>query len=526
MATTFLACLLAFGLEDPTRGSQSQAGSLQAIQLRFVRPERQFSRLLSFFEGEGAGDPAQLLASWRRAVRNPDVLGKVEQALLASLNPQMVREWQLLDGAGLSVLFSETGALRWYLAIPTDDGTLGALATALALTDGQAEPPLAGLGASVDRLGHANAPLLAQDGGKVVVGATRDDLLAGIAFLADKQALLPPTEVETGVVIKLSSKGLRFDTSDPWHSIARLMHVFRVDDLTAVVSLHDEGFNCESRTPSDAPERPMNERFDRAWLNGIPADASIAFAFALDREGRTVNAGFEAIDALLPKRQEPGARPSATLRTQFNLLANARGVFPELQLWPRIRGISGYVWVDEGSPTSALLSLHAADSASAKAIALRVLPNLARPFLNAIEPKNGVKEAEPQMITLGEFQGGRVSIATREETVLISWGDRTFELSPRKHEEAAGLQLQGLSESFNANGTHHLVVIWPDRLPLSSVGVGVGTPLKRALVGGPPIVLVGRFEKGELRHCVDWRGARRFVRELKAILPQSPAAQP
>ncbi len=92
----------------------------------------------------------------------------------------MVRELRTLDGAVVGIGFDPgDGHVRWSAAIPRDDGTFAALATALALTDGAAEPPLDGW--AVDRLGPPGSPLMARSGAAVALAGTRGDLALALA---------------------------------------------------------------------------------------------------------------------------------------------------------------------------------------------------------------------------------------------------------------------------------------------------------------------------------------------------------
>lgn len=79
-----------------------QAGADDAISVRLRHPDRQLKEVLALFQNARARHPAALLASWRRATRNPDVLDKVTQAVIASFNPEMVKEWSLLHEAKIS----------------------------------------------------------------------------------------------------------------------------------------------------------------------------------------------------------------------------------------------------------------------------------------------------------------------------------------------------------------------------------------------------------------------------------------
>ena len=56
-------------------------------------------------------------------------------------NPDMVREWRVLDGAELRVgLDPDDGSTSWFAIVPHDDGTIAAAMTAARLTYPDDEP--------------------------------------------------------------------------------------------------------------------------------------------------------------------------------------------------------------------------------------------------------------------------------------------------------------------------------------------------------------------------------------------------
>src|SRR4051812_37376271 len=108
-----------------------------ALELRLVRPDEQWSRVLALFEGTRAPHPAAALAAWKRATVPPRALSRTWEAAIDAFNPDMVREMRSLDRGELVVGFDAVdGSLRWHAALPRDDGTFAALAPALSLTDG------------------------------------------------------------------------------------------------------------------------------------------------------------------------------------------------------------------------------------------------------------------------------------------------------------------------------------------------------------------------------------------------------
>ena len=141
---TFLAGALALELLGTPRGRAGEAVAV-AVAVRAVRPDVQGERLIGLFRGSRAASPAAALAAWKHATGGRFSLGKPLEAALAALNPPMARELKILDGAELLVGFAPGGPTRWQAVVPNDDGSLAAMATALALTDGAREDPLGGV---------------------------------------------------------------------------------------------------------------------------------------------------------------------------------------------------------------------------------------------------------------------------------------------------------------------------------------------------------------------------------------------
>src|SRR5262249_55156672 len=127
-----LGLVLALGAEAvPARGQDPWPA---ALAVRLVRPDRQGERLLGWFEGCRAPHPAAALSGWRRATGG--TVGKPFEAVIALFNPGMARELASLEQAEFQLGLGADGSTHWLATIPGDDGTVAALATALALTDG------------------------------------------------------------------------------------------------------------------------------------------------------------------------------------------------------------------------------------------------------------------------------------------------------------------------------------------------------------------------------------------------------
>ena len=155
-------------------GTDGGVNPPSALNVRLIRPERQGERILSLFQGTRAPHPAAALAAWKQATG--ESLEKSLEALIALGNPATVQELKTFDGTEASFTCDPTeGRIRWHAIVPHDDGTLAALVTALALTDGAREVPLGSI--AVDRLGRPGSPVTAQVQQRFVVAGDRKSVV-------------------------------------------------------------------------------------------------------------------------------------------------------------------------------------------------------------------------------------------------------------------------------------------------------------------------------------------------------------
>jgi hypothetical protein len=476
-------------------GSARAEEPVPAVEVEMVRPDRQLQAVLALFEGSRAPSPAAALAAWRQATGREDVLDRTWQAAIAALNPGMVRELATFDGTRLLAGDGGDGAWRWCVVVPRDDGTLEALATALALTDGAAEEPL-GEGVAVDRLGGPGSALLARSaGGAVAIGPDRGALAWGLGRLGGADR--PGPGIESGWLARVDGAALGRASGSAGRRAAGVLGGLGIASVEVRAGLAGEELRAEVESRvgggGDGPA------IEAGWLDVVPGEGvAAAFALALDRA--TVDAAFEALDGW--EKADAGRAGAAPIRARLNLLANAAGVRPEVELWPALRGVSGFVETDEGGrPVGGLLALHAGDEASARRLAGTVVPRLLRPWGGGLGGMDGVRvEARGRTVLVGS--GG--AIVWRASSALADPG------------RSAG---PGLRVRLGDRGASRFGAFWPDRWGLAPAG----TPLAGGLEGAPPVVWVGRREGGVARDVVRWDGPRGAIRRTLERLPmESP----
>jgi hypothetical protein len=485
----------------------------EAVTIRLCRPDRQGERLIALFEGCRAPHPAAALASWKRAGGGRRALGKPLEAALAALNPEMVRELRPFDGAGAGLGFDADGLVRWHATLPRDDGTVAALGTALALTDGGSDPPLGAV--PVDRLGPPGAPLMARPAGSVVLAGTRDDLLIGLERLAGGPAAV--AAIETGALVRLEPRALRAARSLPIRRLAEALDAAGAREVEGRIVLEGETLSLTATGRFCGPPAAAGV-LDGSWLDWVPASGTLAaLAVALDPRREARDALFAAADRV--EKVDPARAPLAPVRTRLDLLGLAAGVRLEADLWPFLRGVSAAVRADpSGRIDGALLALHAVDAGSSARLARDVVPRLVRRLGVVRGDLPDPPEAE-ETVRLGRLSGRPLDLCRREATVLVAWGDRMLAdaLDARDHPaRSAGSELRSPWGSF---APQRAGAFWPSRL---SGLAADGSPAASALAGAAPVLWWGRRDGATSRDELRWTGLRGLVRRFLDRLPLEP----
>ncbi|GIW89121.1 MAG: hypothetical protein KatS3mg108_3445 [Isosphaeraceae bacterium] len=474
-----------------------------AIRIVAAQPAEQLVRILSLFDQTPVSSPAEWLARWRAATANPDLLSKAAQALIAALNPEMIPEAAILDGATFQLETSAEGSLVWSLLIPDDDGSYAALATAMALTDGAAEPALAS-GIPVDRLDPNGRILTARSGPRLAFASSRDALERAL-LLPDPSKLNGPP----GLLLHLEPAQLASATLDPLARLGRSLREAGVAVIDARLVLEADALACEIRATRSG--RTPSSALDPAWLAALPADAPLAFSLTLDTDAIDLLTGLAA--GLLPEA-------SSSPRARFAALALATGVVPEVELWPNLRGLSGYLQLDaRGQPQAGCLLLHARDERAAQRLADRVLPRLAQPFRSRLRnlgaPLPPPRAGANQGLRAAEFNA--FGIEHQGADVRLTWGVQAGAFTGRSLHEST--QLPDLT------GLDHLIVFQPSPL-LLALGLGPESPAAIAARTAPPVLIYGRRQPDALISSARWIGLSQTVGRLVAATPQRPADEP
>jgi hypothetical protein len=454
--------------------------------------DRQLEAILELFEGARAPHPAAALASWRAATGSHDAPSKAAQALIALLNPEMVRELRALNDAEAVVRIVPEG-LSWWAVFPRDDGTLAALGPALGLTDGQRQDAPDGL-VALDRLGPPGSPLL----GRATAG--------GLALASSPAAL---DQARDRLHLNKESSPA---VPDGWHArfdpagldpAAADLNTRRL--AAALEALGCLGVEADAAVRGDALAIDLTGRFatappavaraiDPSWLDAAGADGAVAaVALAFDPDPRAWDRAFALADRV--EKADPAAAKAAPLRARLNLAATLAGLRPETDLWPHLNGLTVVMMARPGAPGrfDPLLLLHADSDASAARIA-RLVARLGLP--------DPVARGPSVLAGAGDGPSRDAVLAAIERRDGAAWA--AIRVARPECAEGPAPQRVGIA--------------WPARL--------AGGRDAAAWASAPPVVWTGRTSPdGRCDDHLTWAGLKSAIRETLDRLPLDDPAR-
>jgi hypothetical protein len=177
---------------------------------------------------------------------------------------------------------------------------------------------------------------------------------------------------------------------------------------------------------------------------------------------------------------------------RVNLLANLAGVRPEVELWPKLRGITGCVLSGDGEEVEAgVLILHADSEESANRLAERVVPRLLR------------------------VAGESAEVLAVEDVVVIGRGEGAVRRALEAREDAERSAGPALRATWGGGEVVRCGAVWPGRWR----GL-VGEKTARVVVeGAPPVVWWGRRRGEEEVDRIEWGGLKGTVARWVRAVP-------
>ena len=501
---------LAFALTAGLAASRAESGPNAAVEVVAIRPDLQLRAVLELFEGAPWPHPAAALADWKRAAGPGEVrsIGKPLEALLAAFNPAMVRELAALDDARFALEIDGEGRARWSTILPSDDGTIEAIATAMALSEGGPEPSEGSY--RVDRLGPIGAPLLADSrNGPTILASDRDALGRAIVRWRSGPTIDPSVE-RPGWVARVDPLELGRSDSRAARLLASTLPALgyqrRVEARVAL-----SGATLSVALSGDAaPGGSPPQAIEPSWLDAIPIEeVAAAAALAVGPGPEGWGAVLEAASAL--ERALPGRETAAPMGARLALLGLARGVRFDADLWPNLRGLTAWASTDvDRSLDAALLALHANDDEAALAIADRVVARL----LATSAPAPVVAD---RPTPLGSVGGRPLAMAVRGPSVLLGWGDGALDAALGAAEDPDRSAGPMLRRAWDGAPPARLAALWPGRVPWA---------FGDALEDVAPILWTGEVGPDGPRDLIRWPDLDDAVRRVLEHVPARPETSP
>jgi hypothetical protein len=531
---------------DEAWGAPPEGG--EPFTVRLVHPDRQATEILRLFEGSRAASPAAALTAWKQSTRDPGQLGKPLEAVIAMFNPDMVREWRILDDAELHLdLDPASDSPRWFAIVLHDDGTLAAGITASRLTYPD-DVPLRDEGRelTVARLGRSGVPLACLVGSTLIVGNSRAELLRGVhATPAGSRVSAAHTArpLDSGLIFRLDPARITMPQGGAfgWRRAVEVLHGLDCRCAEGTLTLRDGRLTLEVVTTFEGREPRLRDGIkppvvEQAWLAHLPSSNVIAMiSVAIDPDPASWDRAFGLADRV--ERVDPARAGVAPLRTRLNLLAAAAGVKPEADLWPHLRGLSACLWGDPrqpGRPVGGLLILHLDEESSAQRLAGEFAPRFGllipgramvkdtprgRPDVDA--PAGGPRR-------LGMVLGHPLSVWQAGRDLMIAWGDDA--LTASLHAKVAPIKsLATVCDGWGREGRgapQRLAAIWPGRLGLSGGGPDPSPATRRVLAEDPPVVWWGWDDCNHAYDLLRWPDLAGRVRRFLETLPLDPPPIP
>ena len=477
-----------------------------ALSILLLHPDSQGANVIRLFEGSRAANPAAALAAWRHATANLG-LGKAREALISVFNPAMVRELKIFEGARFHFRVDpETGAMRWQAVMPEDDGTLAALATAVALTDGSTESVVDGR--SVLRLGPSGAALAIARQGQLLIASDREGLFGG--FTTDEVRSGTNNKVN-GCLVRLDPAGLRGLKSLNARRAIEALDALGCTESTGHLGLVDQtlAFDLTTKLSVSATGSPT---IDLDWLKPIPKTHVIAAAVvALDNRVGTIESTFALLDRI--EKADSTRVNVAPFRTRLNLLAAGVKIFPEQDLWPVLQGVTVVLLGEsDGRVSGGILVFHGRDEIGAAKLFDRVLPRLAAAY-----SRKPIDEPAPDGIrAMGVVSGKPIAAKRRGKSVLLGWGPGALTTGLDAMDHPAHSSADLMRTSWGPNPPQRSGVFWPGRL---GDLISPGTALANSLAEAPPVLWNGQIEGDTLRDQIRWNTLSGVITRWLDALP-------
>ena len=397
--------------------------------------------------------------------------------------------------------------VRWRALIPGDDGSFAAITTALALTDGAADEPLGNR--LVLRLGGAGSAVATRADRRLLLASDREELRGGALAIKVRRSShrFPESQESTSTLTRRNWNRRR---SYPFGESSRRLRALGSAQCSGRLRLEGDTLSFELTSSIDRPPQ-ASAAIEPSWLDPIPVSGTIAaFAVAFEPTPEAIAAAFALADRV--EKADPAHADVAPIRTRLNLLAAVARVRPDIDVWPRVKGVSGFLLADERKDIGgALIVVHMVDGESAKRMVAETIPRLLATYSKPARPD------APAQLT---FQGQTINAEVIDRDVWLTWGQKLLApplSTPRgSRPDRRGLDCErvGKFESRNAPG--------PSGPDASGHSPRSGSALDRVLDEAPPVVWLGSLDGRTLVDVIQWKGLHDLVKQVLDVLPLDP----
>ncbi len=501
-----LIALVVLSSAAPHAAAAGEPAAPDPVVIRLMQPDAQARRVLALFDGARLPHPAAALAAWKRA--GGDGLGKPVEALITLFNPEMASEWRAFNGARVWI-DPNAPALRWRILVPhDDDGAVAALCMTARLSGGAEAEPLAlrGRTLSVGRTAGPGSALFVADGSRVAIASLRTDLARTLSSDADD-----PPRAE-GLSLHVDLARLQADPADRLNlaRAALLAQAAGLEKLDALLTLRDDQARLRiDGSGAQAAELSLGTVPARWPAQLIERNLMALASFPIGPDRKALDRAFDTLARL--ERLDPARKGVASIRSRLDFTALAAGVNLELDLWPRLRGVTVAVTAEPDQPgavSGVVLVLHLDAEKSARLFASTSAPRIIERLGGA--PVPGVREKDTR-----RAWGKPVMVDHQAADVRIAWGADAI-AAVRK----PGAPGAAWTAEIDRKNPARVAAIWPARCLPELVQA---SPARRAaLEADPPALWLGWNKPGATHDEIIWPGLHKRVRAFLETIPPAP----
>jgi hypothetical protein len=347
----------------------------------------------------------------------------------------------------------------------------------------------------------------------VILAGRREELSRAICAVSSTRPAFPLAQ--SGWIFRLDPDALGEPGPSARSRVAEALRALSCQSVDGLITLEEQTLYASWDGRYVRPV-PAAGTVDPSWVDWIPAEGiTAAVCIALDPRPEACDTLFAIADRI--EKADPAWAKTAPVRTRLNVLALGAQVRPEVDLWPRLRGVSACIrTAPTGRLDGALVILHTTGAAAAERIVAEVLPRLAARFRAKDDNAGGERSLAPARVA-----GRPVRWERRDATVLIGWGDEILPAGFAAGENPARSAGKVIRACWNGKPPQRTGAFWPGRI---GALIDPNSVLAAALAESPPVLWTGTNAGGLSHDEVRWAELRGLVRRFLDRIPQEARA--